>query len=306
MEVRNRCPEVLAVPLPSDALAIPSFLDHLWIFDRPPATEEDRNRASMYQAERQRADLSRRALTPEEFLASLRIEIHIAAASTDELSRVAQLTQRTTQFNMTGNLHTAQSLTSKLGQAGNECWTVRVRDVFGDYGLVGAIVFEPVKDSLRVDTFLLSCRALGRGVEDRMIGDLKRWALERGAERLVIPVVPTARNRPALEFLARLCEIPLDAKNPFECVLSASGSSSEWRPATVAEPWSQPVSDSAVTPKVVTDEADTLAHIATQIQSAAAVLSAARNRRMKPRPARSDPFVRALRRNGGCLGAHLV
>ncbi len=104
---------------------------------------------------------------------------------------------------MTGNLHTAQSLTSKLGQAGNECWTVRVRDVFGDYGLVGAIVFEPVKDSLRVDTFLLSCRALGRGVEDRMIGDLKRWALERGAERLVIPVVPTARNHPALEFLAQ-------------------------------------------------------------------------------------------------------
>jgi hypothetical protein len=142
-----------------------------------------------------------------------------------------------------------------------------------------------------VDTFLLSCRALGRGVEDRMIGDLKRWALERGAARVVIPVVPTARNRPALEFLARLCEISLDAKNPFECVLSASGSSSEWRPAAVAEPWSQPVSGSAVTQKVVTDEADTLVHIATHIQSAAAVLSAARNRRMKRRPVRSDPFV---------------
>ena len=289
MEVRNTCPAVLAIELPPEAEAIPAFLQHLWVFDRPPATEEDRNRASMYQAERQRADLSRRALTPSEFLASLHIEIQVAPATEADLSRVAQLTQRTTQFNMTGVLHTEQSLSSKLAQPGNECWTVRVRDVFGDYGLVGAIEFEPAIDSLRVDTFLLSCRALGRGVEDRMMEDLKRWAVERGAERLVIPVVPTARNRPALEFLHRMSEIPMDAQEPFECVLSASSSASEWRPAAAPVAVSQPVS-SPVTSPVMIDEGDTLVRIAAEVQTAAAVLAAVRNQ-LRRRPSDACPFV---------------
>jgi FkbH-like protein len=290
MEVRNACPEVMAISLPPDPEGIPSFLDHLWAFDRPAATEEDRHRAEMYQAERQRADLSRRALTPEEFLASLHIEIQVAPVTEADLARVAQLAQRTTQFNVTGVLHTAQSLTSKLAQAGNEGWTVRVRDIFGDYGLVGAILVEPASDSLRVDTFLLSCRALGRGVEDRMIEDLKRWAQERGAERLVFPVVPTARNRPALEFLNRLCEIPVDAKEPFECVLSTSGNSSLWRPATMPVPVAQTASGSPASLPLKANEGETLERIATCVQSAAAVLDAVRNQK-KQRPADSGPFV---------------
>jgi FkbH-like protein len=290
MEVRNACPEVMAISLPPDPDAIPSFLDHLWVFDRLAATEEDRHRADMYQAERQRADLSRRALTPEEFLASLHIEIQVAPVTESDLARVAQLTQRTTQFNVTGVLHTAQSLTSKLAQAGNEGWTVRVRDVFGDYGLVGAILVEPTSDSLRVDTFLLSCRALGRGVEDRMIEDLKRWAQERGAERLVFPVVPTARNRPALEFLNRLCEIPVDAKEPFECVLSTSGNSSLWRPAPMPVPVAQTAAGSPASLPLKANEGETLERIATHVQSAAAVLDVVRHQ-VKRRPTDSGPFV---------------
>jgi len=288
LEVRNSCPEVLAVPLPQDPEEIPAFLEHLWAFDRPAATEEDQNRASMYQAERQRADLSRRALTREEFLASLQIEIQIARSAEVDLPRVAQLTQRTTQFNMTGVLHTVQSLTTKLAQNGSECWTVRVRDIFGDYGLVGAMVYETAGDSLRVDTLLLSCRALGRGVEDRMIEDLKRRAIERGVDQVVIPFVPTVRNRPALEFLGRLCELPMDAKGPFECVLSASGSPSEWRPAAAAAVQS---AASAPAPMVgISDETDLLVRIAGQMQSAQAVLAAVRSQ-VKRRPARAGPFV---------------
>jgi FkbH-like protein len=289
MEVRNTCPEVLAIPLPSDPEAIPAFLEHLWVFDRPPATEEDRNRANMYQAERQRADLGRRALTREEFLASLRIEIEIAPVTEADLSRVAQLTHRTTQFNTTGVLHTVQSLKSKLAQSGNECKTVRVRDVFGDYGLVGAMVFERSGDSLRLDTLLLSCRALGRGVEDRMIEELKRWAKERGAERLIVPVVPTARNRPASEFLSRLCEIPLEANDPFECVLSVSDSASEWRPAVV-EAAAPPLPETASRAGRRVEEGEVLARIASQMQGAAGILAVVRNQ-VRRRPADAGPFV---------------
>ncbi len=290
MEVRNACPDVLTVSLPTEADAIPAFLEHLWAFDRPAATEEDRNRANTYQAERQRADLSRQALTREEFLANLQIKTQIAAATVADLPRVAQLTQRTTQFNMTGVQHTVQSLTERLAQAGNECWTVRVRDVFGDYGLVGAIVFETAGDNLRIDTLLLSCRALGRGVEDRMIADLKLSAVERGLDRVLIPFVPTARNRPALEFLSRSCGVPDDATDPFECVLSISGGSSEWRRIPESARTSQSAAMLSKTAWRSGDEAETLVRIAGQLQTVQAMLAAIRNR-MKRRPGDAGPFV---------------
>jgi FkbH-like protein len=289
LEVRNSCPEVLTVPLPQDPEAIPAFLEHMWAFDRPAATDEDRNRASMYAAERQRTDLSKRALTREEFLASLKIEIQIARAAEADLARVAQLAHRTTQFNMTGLTHTVQSLTTKLSQEGSECWTARVCDVFGDYGLVGAIVFDATGNQLRVDTFLLSCRALGRGVEERMMDDLKLWAVERGAESVVIPFVPTARNRPALDFLSRYCDVSADAKARFECVLSASGAASEWHPTEAPTPAS--MSASAATPApVMSDEAELLARIAGELQTVEAILGAVRNQ-IKHRPADAGPFV---------------
>ena len=122
-----------------------------------------------------------------------------------------------------------------------------------------------------------------------MIDDLKLWAAERGVDRVTIPFVPTARNRPALEFLGSLCEIPSDAKEPFECGLSASGSSSEWRPADVPVAAVRPVALSAST-VAVGDEAEMLVRIAGQFQSAEAVLGAMRNQ-MRRRPIDASPFV---------------
>jgi FkbH-like protein len=289
MEVRNGCPEVLTVTLPGSAEAIPAFLQHYWAFDRPPATDEDRNRAGMYEAEKQRVQLSR-ALTREEFLASLRIEIDIAKIVEGELQRVSQLTQRTTQFNMAGVQHTVQNLTDKLAQPGNEGWTVRVRDAFGDYGLVGAMVCEPVDDGLRTDTFLLSCRALGRGVEDRMLDELKRFAQARGLESVVIRFVPTARNRPALEFLSRVCELPANVTEAFDCVIAASGSGSQWRPSEISV--APPAVDKAPTAKesAPMDEGEMLAGIARHMQTAESILATIRSGK-KTRPGDAGAFV---------------
>ena len=279
LEVRNSCPEVLTIELPNEPEAIPEFLQHLWVFDRQSATAEDQARTSMYHAERQRTELSKSALTVEEFLVSLQIEVQFERATETELARAAQLTQRTTQFNLTGVLHTEQSLLSTLAQGRHDCWTVRVQDVFGDYGLVGVLLFEVVDRDLRVEELLLSCRALGRGVEDQMMGKLKTWAVERGAQRVVIPVVPTARNRPALEFLNRLCQIPIDSKDPFECAFSVLDDSTEWRPVAAA------VTDNQVKPEhqqkraILLDQKDTMVRIASQFQSAAAVVTAARSTR---------------------------
>jgi FkbH-like protein len=283
MEVRNGCPEVMTIQLPSDSNAIPAFLDHMWVFDHFGATEEDRNRAAMYAAERQRSELSKQTLTTEEFLASLQIQIEFARCAESDLARVAQLTHRTTQFNMNPTQHTEQSLSSLLANGRHECWTVRVKDVFGDYGLVGVALFEVADRTLRMEVFLMSCRALGRRVEHQIVDKLKQWAIERGADRIVIPVVPTSRNRPAREFLASLCGMSPDAQEPFECVLSAKSDASEWRRTEASAPVPPGKESTRKKLPVITDEEGTLAKIANEMQSVASILSAIRNGK-KPRP----------------------
>jgi|SRR5215831_5224107 len=290
MEIRNRCPDVFVVQLPSDPRAIPGFLDHMWIFDRVAATYEDRNRALMYQAERQRNELSKRALTIEEFLANLHIEIEFAPSTAQDLARVAQLTQRTTQFNLTGVLHTEQSLSLLLAQGRHQCWTVRVRDIFGDYGLVGVVLFEVVETGLRTEVFLLSCRALGRRVEYYMVKLLKRLAIERGADHLVFPVVPTARNQPALEFVASLSGTAVGSCQPFECVVSATNDSSQCHPLTGACLQPEPQSTAETGFPVVTDEEDKMTQIAIDLQTAASVIASVYGKK-KPRPSMAGRLV---------------
>ena len=88
-----------------------------------------------------------------------------------------------------------------LPESGLECWVVEVSDPFGDYGLVGVLIFSARHAALEVDTFLLSCRVLNRGVEHRMLNELGKIALERGLPMVVVTLVSTKKNQPAVDFL---------------------------------------------------------------------------------------------------------
>ena len=88
-----------------------------------------------------------------------------------------------------------------LPRDGLECRVVKVSDRFGDYGLVGVVIFGGLRDVLDVDTFLLSCRVLGRGVEHRMLNELGKIARERKLKKVAVTLVTTNRNQPAAEFL---------------------------------------------------------------------------------------------------------
>ena len=169
-EVRDGCPEVLTLRLPIDG-DIGRFLDHVWAFDRPRVTSEDQQRTAMYKQEAERARFQKAAPTIREFLDGLELRIRIAEPSTDQVARVAQLTQRTNQFNFTTVRRTDGEI-RRLDESGLECRVVEVGDRFGDYGLVGAMVFGVRGEALEIDTFLLSCRVLGRGVEHRMLSEL--------------------------------------------------------------------------------------------------------------------------------------
>ena len=207
-EAQAAAPGILALSLPAEASEIPDFLKHVWAFDRARVTEEDRRRPELYAQRAERARAASSAHSLEQFLASLELEISITPMQQSQLARVAQLSVRTNQMNVTLVRRTESEIQALLA-GGAECLMVSVKDRFGDYGLTGAILFRTAPPALRVDTFLLSCRALGRGVEHGMVARLGEIALKRGLERVEIPFVAGQRNRPAALFLESLG--PLDA-----------------------------------------------------------------------------------------------
>jgi FkbH-like protein len=200
-EVRSSCPQVTVLELPAQVEEIPRVLRHFWAFDRLRTTAEDRERAELYRQTLERESHRRRAGSFEEFLAGLELEVEVQAPAAEALERVAQLTQRTNQFNASTKRRTAGAIQRLLAAGELECRVVEVRDRFGDYGLVGVALFTVRPPALEVDTFLLSCRVLGRGVEHRVLSALALEAAGRGLEHIEVPATPTARNRPAFDFL---------------------------------------------------------------------------------------------------------
>jgi FkbH-like protein len=200
-EVRSACPAVLTLQLPGEDDAIMPFLRQVWAFDLPEATEDARQRTRLYRDNRAREAASAEAPSLAAFIASLDISIGFAPIGAAERTRVAELTVRTNQFNLNGRRRTAAELDRLLDSGEIAGCCVRLADRFGDYGLVGVMLYARSGERLAIDTFLLSCRALGRGVEHAMVRELGRIAGELGCTALELPLVTTDRNAPVAEFL---------------------------------------------------------------------------------------------------------
>lgn len=198
-EVEANCPEVLTLQLPQDVNSIQVFLKHIWAFDHLKSTKEDRRRTEFYRQDKNRELARSKSLTFEEFLTSLGLEVRISEMVPGNLARVSELTRRTNQFNLTTIRRSESEIERLCLSARFECLCVEVRDRFGDYGLVGVMIFEVGSDAMEVDTFLLSCRVLGRGVEHRMLSRLGEIAKERGLSWINLKYIPTDKNRLALD-----------------------------------------------------------------------------------------------------------
>lgn len=203
-EVRAQCPAVLTLQFPDTQEDIVRFLDHVWAFDRVGVTQEAKLRTAQYKQNQARARALEEAGTGlKQFLASLELKVDVQQMQPEHLPRVAELVQRTNQFNLTGIRRRAAEIESLCDSGALSCLVVHVRDRFGDYGLVGAILLRTEASLIDVDTFVLSCRALGRGVEHRIVNYLGRMARESGRSRLRIEYRKSARNAPAWNFLEK-------------------------------------------------------------------------------------------------------
>jgi FkbH-like protein len=202
--VQAGCPEVTVLPLPNDPRRYASLLNRLWCFDGLGSTSEDVQRHAMVRAEVGRREAASRANDLDVYLGSLGLHVTFAAAKDKDIPRLAQLSQKTNQFNLSLKRRDEDAFRSLLADAAHRVWKISVVDRFGDYGLVGLIVVRLADGEqpgfVEIDSFMLSCRALGRGVEESMLHALFRCIQELGAGDVLAPFVVAPRNSPARDF----------------------------------------------------------------------------------------------------------
>jgi FkbH-like protein len=195
--VRSELPEVTVIDLPNDPMDYSQALRDAPVFERLSLSAEDRERGRYYAEQRQRTELESSAVSLEDFYRSLQMEVEIASVTPQTLNRTAQLTQKTNQFNLTTRRYTEQQLTEMTASPEWQVRSLRVRDRFGDNGLVGVAITHCIGEVCEIDTLLLSCRVIGRTVETALLANLAQEARNQGMLSLQGWYLPTKKNVPA-------------------------------------------------------------------------------------------------------------
>jgi FkbH-like protein len=192
--VREFLPEVVVPELPEDPSLYLQSLADLNLFETASFSEADVQRADQYREEAQR-ELTKTHFTDiNDYLTSLAMEIRLERFNAFNLPRIAQLIQRSNQFNL---------MTRRYGEAACEAMmkdpslaplTLRLADKFGDYGLISVVILKHAGEDLEIDEYLMSCRVLQRGVESFTINNIFSYAARLGAKRVVGHYLPTAKN----------------------------------------------------------------------------------------------------------------
>lgn len=195
-------PAVACLLMPPDPAQWPTLFEATQVLDRLPPTEDDLGRNSFFVQEHQRREFGQTVASPEQYLADLQIEVELQAPASADLARLTQLMAKTNQFNLNGRRRSDAELAAVCGDGRYLLRMARARDRFGDYGVVGAMILDHHQAPGRavLDTFLMSCRVLGRGVESAMLACACEEAKRAGLEGVLVTVLETPRNEPARLF----------------------------------------------------------------------------------------------------------
>jgi FkbH-like protein len=198
--VREALPEVLVVELPDDPSLYLRTIMEMDDFNTLQLTEEDMKKGEMYAEQRKRAEVQRTATDLTDYLKKLEMVVTIEKANPFNIPRISQLTQKTNQFNMTTRRYLEEDI-QKFAQSDDFLVVcVKVKDKFGDNGITGAAIVEKGAEGWRIDTFLLSCRVIGRRVEETLLAYILKEAKKAKAKVLEGEFIPTKKNAPANGF----------------------------------------------------------------------------------------------------------
>lgn len=201
--VRQLLPEVEAIALPPDPAEYADLLDRLTCFEKIAVLEEDLRKTAQYRENREREELRETTGDLEDYLATLETRIEIREAGRADLPRAHQLFTKTNQFNLTTLRHSLAELAACAGDPARTLGVVAARDRFGDLGTIAAFLLRDAGETLVLDSFLMSCRALGRGIESAVMNHVKERFLAGPWPELRASFRPTPKNAPAAGFLER-------------------------------------------------------------------------------------------------------
>ncbi len=201
--VREALPEIFVPDWPQDPMLYKSTLLNLRVFDHPPITSEDRKRTEMYKTEGQRSSLKGTVGSLDEWFEKLEIKIHAEELTDANLPRAAQLLNKTNQWNLSTRRLSDKELMDWVQQDHHKLWVMRVADRFGDYGLTGIVSVDLQNDLVSLVDFVLSCRVIGRKVEETMLAVAVNFARRSKARELKAQYLTTEKNKPCLEFFEK-------------------------------------------------------------------------------------------------------
>lgn len=203
--VATTLPEVTVIQVPQKLYTYPGILLREGLFDTLTVSSEDRNRARMYQAEAQRKNAAEHYENIEQYLSSLQLVATIHEAKKEEVARIAQLTQKTNQFNLTTRRYSEGEISQFSMRQDSVVFSLSVTDKFGASGLTGVMIIVRDGGQARIDSFLLSCRILGRNLESVFLHHcLRSLAACWGVKEWLGEYVPTRKNRQVENFFERM------------------------------------------------------------------------------------------------------
>lgn len=203
-EVKHYLPQVQVLDNGGDPYSVLTALRGSALFDAYRVSAEDSQRTELYSLQAARS-IDAGAANIEEFLASLSMEAIIEAVSAASLQRVVQMLGKTNQFNVTTRRHSEAVVRDLIKSERNILLTVELVDRFGSQGIVGLIIgVEQEPGTLLVDSFLLSCRVIGRGVEESLWSAFVELATGRAFQRIRAQYIPTEKNAMVADLFVRL------------------------------------------------------------------------------------------------------
>lgn len=199
--IKEMIPEVLVIDLPKDSSLYVKTLKELTDFNTFQLTDEDFKKAEMYNQQKKRTQLKKKVKDLESFLKDLNIEIEIKKANEFTIPRISQLTKKTNQFNLATKRYTEENINEFTKSSEYLVYSVSVKDKFGDNGLTGAfIIHKRSTEEWEIDTFLLSCRVIGRNIENVMLYSILNKAKNEGIKKIIGKYIPTEKNTLVKDF----------------------------------------------------------------------------------------------------------
>lgn len=198
--VKHALPDVFVPDFPNDPLLYRHFLLQLDCFNTSSISEEDRKRTELYSLERQRSEHKNSFSELEEWLKSIDIKVKCETLNSDNLQRVLQLLNKTNQMNLQTARYTEKELIDRTIDGVHEMCVFSVSDNFGDAGLTGVLGLKVDNDTLFITDFVLSCRVIGRKIEETMLSVAIDIAHQKSCKILKAKYLQTEKNKPCLDF----------------------------------------------------------------------------------------------------------